>query len=327
MKKKHVLIGTGVIAGCAALVGGASRVVTHKLVELALDRKTPYQSGNRARGRLSGSETIANAQREATEAAERLSAMPHERVEITSRDGLTLVGHWFPCEHAQRTVLAMHGWRSGWARDFGVVSESWRRENCNVLYAEQRAQGGSEGEYMGFGLLERYDCADWVDWINTRVGTTLPVCLAGVSMGATTVMMAAGLPLPENVRSIIADCGFTSAHAIWKHVSENNLHLRYSGLRKAAVEELCRKKLQLSPDDCTTQEALRQNRDIPVLFVHGTEDHFVPVEMTYENYQACSAPKQLLIVPGAEHGMSYFTDRKRYEDAVRQLWRQAEGWR
>ena len=324
MSRKKILIGSGVVLGCAALVGGVSHALDRMLVRLALDRTAPYRAGGGAQRRLSGDGAMANAQRDAAAAAERLAAAPHERVEITSRDGLKLVGHWFPCEGARRSIVAMHGWRSGWAKDFGIIAAVWEREGCNVLYAEQRAQGESEGTCMGFGMLERYDCADWVNWVNERVCPKLPICLAGVSMGATTVLMASALPLPENVCSVIADCGFTSAHAIWKHVTERNLHLRYGGLRKAAVETLCSKKLQLRPGDYSTQEALRANEDIPVLLIHGAADRFVPVEMSFENYEACAASKQLLIVPGAGHGMSYFVERERYEAAVRQLWLQSE---
>ena len=70
---------------------------------------------------------------------------------------------------------------------------------------------------------------------------------------------------------------------------------------------------------CSTVEALAQSK-VPVLFAHGTDDHFVPVEMTYENYTACSAPKRLLIVPGADHGMSYFMEKQRYEQAMLDFW-------
>lgn len=324
MKKKYMFIGAGTLAGCAALAGGVSWLATCRLVGVALDREMPQVSIGRTRQRSDRSDPLETVRKEAAAAATRLEAMPHERIEITSRDGWKLAGHWFPCEGARRTVLAMHGWRSSWAKDFGAVADFWKNEGCNVLYAEQRAQGNSEGLYMGFGLLERYDCADWANWINGRVGGKLPICLAGVSMGATTVMMTAGMPLPENVRGVIADCGFTSAHAIWKHVSESKLHLPYTGLRRATVEKLCRKKLRLSPDEASTLDALRQNKDIQVLLVHGSGDRFVPVEMSYENYRVCAAPKQLLVVPGAAHGMSYFVARERYEEAVRQLWRQSE---
>ena len=64
---------------------------------------------------------------------------------------------------------------------------------------------------------------------------------------------------------------------------------------------------------------------VPVLFVHGTDDHFVPIEMTYENFKACRAPKHLLVVPGAEHGLSYFINKDRYEQAFKDFWERYDG--
>ena len=147
----------------------------------------------------------------------------------------------------------------------------------------------------------------------------LPIYLGGVSMGASTVLMASGLDLPGNVVGIVADSGFTSPHAIWKHVVENNLHLPY-GIHKAAAEELCRKKLRMKAGAYSTTAALACT-DIPVLFIHGTDDRFVPIEMTYENYKACASEKHLLIVPGAEHAMSYVVDKAAYENAIRNFWK------
>ena len=80
----------------------------------------------------------------------------------------------------------------------------------------------------------------------------------------------------------------------------------------------------MRPSEVSTEEALRKNSSIPVLFVHGTGDRFVPVEMTYANYQACAAPKELFIVPGAGHGMSYLADRAGYEEHLCRFWKQCE---
>ena len=171
---------------------------------------------------------------------------------------------------------------------------------------------------MTFGLLERFDCLEWIRWVNDRCGESLPVYLAGISMGATTVLMAAGLQLPKNVRGIVADCGFTSPRAIWKYVAEENLKVSYA-IHDTMVERMCRRKIQMGPEEYSTLDAMAVCK-VPVLFIHGTEDDFVPVTMTYENYQACAAPKQLLIVPGANHGMSYLLEKDRYEQAVKAFW-------
>ena len=220
-------------------------------------------------------------------------------------------------------ILAMHGWRSSWCRDFGPVARFFQENDCTVLYAEQRGQGESGGEYMGFGMIERFDCLEWIKWLNANGFADSKIYLAGISMGATTVLMTAGFPeLPENVAGVIADCGFTSAKAEWKYISENNLRVPYDR-RGKHVDALCRKRIELDSDAFTTLDAMKTCR-VPILFIHGQADSFVPVEMTMQNYEACASPKRVLIVPGANHGMSYFLDREGYEAAVKAFFREQE---
>jgi len=192
-----------------------------------------------------------------------------------------------------------------------------RENGCSVLYPEQRGQGKSGGDYIGFGMLERHDCLCWIRWVTERY-PELPVYLVGISMGATTVLMTGGMDLPEQVRGIIADCGFTSPQAIWRHVAEKNLHLRYGWYAQAA-RDLCKRKIRMTPEDYSTLDALAEC-EVPVLLIHGTDDTFVPISMTYENYKACAAPKRLLVVPGAGHGLSCWVDKKRYEQAILDFW-------
>ena len=315
---KNTLIFTGAAAALGAAAAAVSYAAMKSLVKIALDREQP-KIYEKQKARLSGDGGQQELFKGLSEAGERLKNSGCETVEITAQDGERLVGHLHRCENAKRLIIAMHGWRSSWTGDFGVISEFWHANNCSVLYAEQRGQGESGGDYMGFGLIERYDCLDWANWANENGFAGLPIYLCGISMGATTVLMAAGLDLPQNVHGIMADCGFTSPHAIWKHVAERNLHLSYSGLAAAIANDMCRKKIHIGAKDYSCADALKESR-IPVFFVHGTDDRFVPVEMTYENYKACSAPKRLLIVPGAEHGMSYLVNKEEYQKAVKEFW-------
>ena len=141
-------------------------------------------------------------------------------------------------------------------------------------------------------------------------------------MGATTVLMASGLTMPDNVRGIIADCGFTSPHAIWKHVVENHFHVPY-GLYARAANDLCKKKIHAGSREYSATDALAHTK-IPVLFIHGTDDSFVPVEMSYENYKRCASPKRIFVVPGANHGMSYYLNREGYQREVLEFWKACE---
>ena len=316
MKKaaKRLAAGASAAAVCALAVYGT----TSFLADIAMKREMPRLPGTGDGARLTG-EAPNDAYRAAQrEAAQRLATAPNETVSIRSRDGLTLVGHWVPCADARRVIIAFHGWRSAWYRDLALISPIWTREQCSVLYVEQRAQRESGGEYIGFGLTECGDCLDWTQWVIDRCGTELPIYLAGVSMGATTVLMAAGLGLPEAVHGIIADSAYTSPRDIWRHVARKNLHLPFV-LGAAVADGICRRRLSVGSNEYSTVKALSVT-DKPVLLIHGEDDHFVPVRMAYENYDACRTPCQLLIVPHADHVMSCYVDPKKYEEALRLFW-------
>lgn len=310
------LLGTGAALTTVGIMSAATYGMSRALLRVALDRELPPVA-ERNRRRLSGATAEElKLMKLADRQAWRLENCGCKTVEITAFDGVRLVGHWYENPAAKRILVAMHGWRSHWAQDFGAVSEFLHENGCSVLYAEQRGQHGSGGEYMTFGLWERRDCLSWLRWAEKQAA--LPLYAVGVSMGATTVLMAASQQLPDRMAGILADCGFTSPREIWKHVARHNLHLHYR-LHNGWVERLCYKKLHMGAGDYSTLDAL-QECTVPVLFVHGSEDRFVPISMTYDNYRACAAPKRLLVVPGAGHGASYFTEPERYRQTVREFW-------
>jgi len=319
-RTKNMLMGLGTAFAGAVTTTTAIHFITKKLVKVALERDGAknFTQSKTMRRQITGLKNAEAFLESLKQGEEKLRGYATERIEIESYDGLKLVGHFYACENPKRVIVAMHGWRSNWAKDFGTIVDSWHDKGCNILFAEQRGQGESEGDYMGFGMMERYDCLEWVKWIHETQSESLPIYLAGVSMGAATVLMASNLSLPENVRGIIADCGFTSAHDIWRHVVKNNLHLSYGVIGRIA-DDMCKKRIRLSTKDFSTIEAMKENK-IPVLFIHGTDDHFVPIGMTYENYKACEAPKRLLVVPGADHGMSYYTNKEEYDKAIEAFW-------
>ncbi len=238
-----------------------------------------------------------------------------EQVCVTSRDGLHLKGWYLPSEQARGTILLMHGYHSSGWNDFGCVVRFYHELGYHLLLADQRAHGESEGKYIGFGVLERFDCLCWVTYLNERLGHKEPVFLDGLSMGASTVLMASGLPLPENVRGIIADCGFTSPDAIFRHVLRTRYRLPVYPVLPI-VNQLCRWKAGFGFRDCSTVDALKQNR-LPVLLIHGKADRFVPPRMSCENYEACRGAKKLLLVEGAHHAASFLISPKECEQALR----------
>lgn len=170
------------VTAAAALYGAAAYGVTRTLMDVAMKREAPKALKNKGSAQLTGEkrdEPYREAQRAA---AKKLASSETETVLLENREGLTLVGHLRECEKAKRLVIAFHGWRSAWYRDFGLLADFLSREQCSVLYVEQRAQNESEGDYIGFGLTERYDCVDWANWAAERF-PGLPVYLMGVSLG------------------------------------------------------------------------------------------------------------------------------------------------
>ncbi|MEG2251653.1 MAG: alpha/beta hydrolase [Clostridia bacterium] len=226
-----------------------------------------------------------------------------EKVEITSFDGLKLRGSYLPAGEEKQAVLLMHGYRAkGGISDFAPLLRFYHELGLSVLVVDQRAHGQSEGKWICYGVKERYDCKQWLEWLNGRAHFA-DLFLSGLSMGAATVLMATALALPPNVRGVVADCGFTSPWEICGHV----LHVQYHlpkwpllPLANAAVRHAAGYDLR----EASAVEAMRKDTSIPVLFIHGDQDAFVPTWMGRENYEACAATKVLVIVPGAGHALS-----------------------
>ena len=315
---KHALCAVTAGACSAAAVSAVDFSITKTLVDIALDHEPPKVL-ELLQKKISRSTRTNEFLREMERTEEKLLEKSNTLVTITAADGTELRGHWIPADNPKRVLVAMHGWRGRWSRDFGMIADFWASEGCSVLYAEQRGQNESSFEHMGFGLTERYDCACWAEWAADK---GLPVYLAGVSMGASTVLMSSNLPLPGCVRGIMADCAFTSPDKIWEHVVHDNLHLPYN-LRSLVANRLCKRKTGYGSNEFSTVESLKAS-ELPVLLIHGEDDNFVPVGMAYENYETCSALRRILVVPGADHGMSYYIDREAYENAMRSFWRDCD---
>ena len=230
-------------------------------------------------------------------------------LEIISYDGLKLHGIWIPADNAKGTILLAHGYRSTKLVDFGVAFEYYHSLGLNILVPDQRSHGKSQGRYITFGVKESKDMLQWVQYHNSQLGDW-QLILSGLSMGASTVMYLADKDLPENVKGIIADCGFTSPKAIISQVFRTVTHLP-----AAPSVWIADKFAQLFAGFSLAGEDSRKSlaaSRVPILIVHGKDDHFVPCWMSEQGYAACTGPKHLLLVDGAGHGVSFIVDTERY---------------
>ncbi|MGN1403811.1 MAG: alpha/beta hydrolase [Ruminococcus sp.] len=238
-----------------------------------------------------------------------------EPITITARDGIHLHAYYLPAEQpSDRIVIGFHGYTSCGLSDFAAHSYFFHQQGFDCLIPDHRAHGESEGKYIGFGILDRYDCRAWIDYVTERFGEDKRILLHGTSMGATTVLMAAGAPdLPESVKGVVSDCAFTSPYDVFSHILKRDYHLPPFPVMNIN-DAMCRKKAGYGFQDYSTLTAVRDSR-CPTLFIHGKEDNFVPTWMSQKNYEQCNAPKELLLVEHAGHGASYYENQPQYEEA------------
>ena len=244
-----------------------------------------------------------------------------EEVCMFSEDGLRLIGHYFAAEGSDRTMVLCHGWRGAWDQDFAPTSQWLYEQGWNLLAIEERGQGQSEGKYITLGIREKRDITCWAKWLNEKKHPKR-IWLSGLSMGASAVLIAGGeADLPDNVCGIIADCGFTEPMKMFQSAGQQMI----GKFTKPVIRILCRmakRRIREDPEHSTTVDAVKRTK-IPVMFIHGKADAFVPCEMTLDNYEACSsAKKKLFLAEGADHCMSYFSDPERYKREVQDFFKE-----
>lgn len=239
--------------------------------------------------------------------------MGYKEFYITSHDGLQLYGMYFEYESGAPMEIMFHGYRGCAMRDMAGGIERAFSVGRNVLLVEQRTSRESEGRVITFGIKEHRDVLSWVDFAVHHFGADVQIILTGISMGAATVMMAAGCDLPPQVVGVLADCGYTSPERIIKTV------IRQCHLPVFLVYPLVKLSARLwghfDLEEYSPLEAMKTCK-LPILFAHGEADNLVPCSMSRENYDACTAPKYLLTVPGAGHGLAYGVEPDRYLEVV-----------
>lgn len=236
-----------------------------------------------------------------------------KEISVKSFDGLMLRGVWIEAKNPKGTVLLAHGYRSTKLLDFGLVYQLYYQLGMNLLVPDQRAHGNSEGKFITFGVKESRDMQSWIAYHNQKLGA-YPLILSGLSMGASTVLYLADANLPQNVKGIIADCGFSSPKAIITNVYRSIVHLP-AGPVLWITDLLARLFAGFRLREKDTRITLK-NSKLPILMIHGTDDNFVPCQMTQEGYDACTSIKEIFLVDGAGHGVSFLYDTEGYTERI-----------
>lgn len=242
--------------------------------------------------------------------------MKTEDFYIQSDDGLKLHGRFYEFAPGAPIELMFHGYRGSAERDLSGGVQRCFKLGRSALLVDQRCSNESDGRMITFGIKEHKDCLRWVDFMIGHFGPDVKIILCGISMGASTVMMAAGHELPKNVIGVLADCGFNCAKDIMYSVIHD------MGLPPAICYPFVKLGARIFAgfdlEEYSAQDAM-QTCSVPVIFFHGMDDDFVPCWMSQKCYDMCNSKKEILLVPGAGHGLSYPVAPQQYLSALKQF--------
>ncbi|HIZ33607.1 MAG TPA: alpha/beta hydrolase [Candidatus Bacteroides merdigallinarum] len=214
-----------------------------------------------------------------------------------------------------KTAVIVHGYTDNAVRMLPIGYLYSRQLGCNILLPDLHAHGESEGEAVRMGWLDRLDVLRWMDTANELFGDSTRMVVHGISMGAATTMMVSGETLPAYVKCFVEDCGYTS---VWDEFSgelKNQFGLPTFPLLDV-TSWLCGLRYNWTFREASALEQVKKCT-LPMFFIHGDKDDFVPTWMVHPLYEAKPAPKELWLVPGAAHAVSYKENKVEYTRRVR----------
>lgn len=234
---------------------------------------------------------------------------------ITAPDGARLHALYAAApDTTRRTAVIVHGYTDNAIRMLMIGYLYHHDLRCNILLPDLRYAGHSEGTHIQMGWKDRLDVLRWMDVANQTFGGNTSMVVHGISMGAATTMMVSGEPQQPYVKAFVEDCGYTSVRDQFAKELKEQFHLPAFPLLDVA-SLLCEWRFGWDFDEASALRQVRQCR-LPMLFIHGDADDYVPTWMVYKVYEAKPAPKELWVVPRAVHAMSYHDNREEYTRRV-----------
>lgn len=237
---------------------------------------------------------------------------------IKADDGTKLHAYYIAANRPTgKTAVIVHGYTDNAIRMFMIGYLYNHDLNFNVLLPDLRDTGESGGDYIQMGWRDRLDVMQWMHVANQIYGDNTQMAVHGISMGAATTMMVSGMVQPKFVKCFVEDCGYTSVWDEFSYQLKEDFGLPKFPLMYT-TSWLCQLKYGWNFKEASALKQIAKCH-LPMLFIHGSADTYVPTRMVYELYDAKPEPKELWIVPGATHAMSYKDDTKEYVTKVREF--------
>ena len=237
-----------------------------------------------------------------------------QTVEVESEDGLTLRAQYLENESPNgKTVILAHGYK-GNSEQMPEITRFYYEEGYNILKPDARGHGKSEGNYIGYGWKDRLDVKEWINLLINEKGQDA-IFLHGFSMGAATVLMTSGEDLPDEVKGIIADSGYTSVNEELAHQLKYLYHLPAFPIMEV-TSVVTKMRAGYTFKEASALEQVKKNR-LPLFIIHGDQDELVPTQMANRLYEAANSPKEIWIVPGAGHTEGFTVEEGEYKKRIK----------
>ena len=243
-----------------------------------------------------------------------------ERITIHAEtpDGYQLTAVEFPSDDpdSERWVLLLHGY-TGWKEEMYQFACWYHGQGYSVLVPDLRCQGESEGDFIGMGWTDHYDCTLWIDYILEQ-DPEADIVLHGQSMGAATALIMAGDPeVSGHIKAVVSDSAYTEAYEMFGDKITEWFHLPAAPFVDSACVML-RLRGGYNLKDASPLRAVAAS-EIPTLFIHGDEDRMIDVGMSYELYEAAACEKEIFIVEGAGHAQAQDKDPGEYYGKIKKF--------
>lgn len=234
-----------------------------------------------------------------------LKTAQRKKIQVRTTDGYRLTAEEFPADTGEKWVLLLHGY-TGWKEEMYQFACWYQKQGYSVLVPDLRCQGESEGDFIGMGWTDHFDCMLWIDHILEH-SPEADIVLHGQSMGAATALIVAGAPeASEHIKAVISDSAYTEAYEMFGDKITEWFHLPAAPFVDSACVML-RLRGGYNLKDASPISAVAKS-EIPTLFIHGDEDRMIDVRMSYELFEAASCEKELFIVEGAGHAQAQDKD-------------------
>ena len=259
-----------------------------------------------------------NRQLALNETDEWLKAVDSQTISAISEDGYTLIAKEFFAQDQSaenhKWVLVLHGY-TGWKEEMYPFARWYHEEGYHVIVPDLRCQGESEGDFIGMGWTDHYDCTLWIDYILSQDADAC-IVIHGQSMGAATALMMTGEDsLSNHVVAVVADSSYTDAYSMFGDKVKEWFYLPAFPLVDSA-----RLVLQLRGGydlmDASALNAVTKS-NTPTLFIHGASDAMISVQMSKDLYEAAACEKELLIIDGAGHAQAQDKEPEVYYGTIR----------